>query len=47
MTQEKMEAAMKRMNELIEEARNALGVPSKAEIRALQNRADDLYDRIR
>lgn len=47
MTQEKMEAALRKMDELIEEVRNSLGVPSKAEIRRLQNRADDLYDRIR
>jgi hypothetical protein len=47
MTQEKMEAALKRMEELIDEVRYTLGVPSKAEIRDLQNRADDLYDRIR
>lgn len=46
MTQEAINTAMEKLNELIEEARTHLGAPSKAEIRDLQNRADDLYDRI-
>lgn len=47
MTQQEITAAMEKLDELIEQVRNTLGVPSKAEVRELQNRADDLYDRIR
>ncbi len=46
MTQEAIKDAMDKLDEIIEAARESLGAPSKAQIRELQNRADDLYDRI-
>lgn len=46
MTQQEITTAIEKIDELIEAARESLGVPSKDLFRDIQDRADDLYDRI-